>query len=283
MPVYNGSKYLLESVRSILNQSFFDFEFIIIDDGSTDNSVEIIKSINHKSIILKQNTTNRGNYYCRNIGIEQANGRYICVMDADDISEPSRLQRQFQFMECNEEVGICGTFIRNIPSNIIPRFLTDCEHLKVAFLSNNHCSHPSLLMRRKLLDKYELRYNEEYYYSADYDLCARSLKCFKLINIPEVLLNYRRHSEQISDARKHEQEEFADKIRIRQIEDIFGLEPDEIPISLHLKLMKKKLLGIIERDDAIRWLEILFEKNRTINYYNQKILEQFLLSLLNTS
>ena len=122
MPVYNGEKYLSEAIQSILDQTYTDFEFIIVNDGSSDQSVNIIKEFNDKRIILLQNDTNKGNYPCRNLGMQTARGKYICVMDADDISEPGRLQTQFQYMERNHDTGICGSFARSIPYNTLITF-----------------------------------------------------------------------------------------------------------------------------------------------------------------
>ncbi len=277
MPVFDGEKYLFEATQSILNQTFYDFEFIIIDDGSTDKSASIVKSINDRRIIFIQNSLNRGNYCCRNYGMKISRGKYICVMDADDISEPERLQKQFRFMEDNSDIGICGTFIRNIPSNISPGFITDCEQLKVSFLSNNYCSHPSLIMRREYLNEYNLSYNEDYFYSADFDLCARGFKYFKIQNIPEVLLLYRRHPEQISSAKFVEQTKYADDIRINQLIDVLGFNLEEIPVLLHLKLMKRQLISQEELDDSKKWVQRIFAKNKIVDYYKQEILEQFLL------
>ena len=178
-------------------------------------------------------------------------------------------------------MGICGTFIRNIPSNIIPRFITDYDQLKVAFLFNNYCSHPSLMMCKEILKKHNLKYNDDYFYSADYDLCARALRFFKVQNIPYVLLQYRRHPGQISFAKYIEQERFADIIRINQLVDIFDFNPEEIPILLHLKLMKKEPLLAKHHTEAIQWLQLIIEKNKTINYFNQSILEKFLLMGIN--
>ncbi len=281
MPVFNGEKYVDEAIRSILNQTFTDFEFIIIDDCSTDRTAEIVLLYKDPRILLLRNDKNEGNYPARNRGNEIAGGKYICVMDADDISDRERLKIQFQFMEINPQVGICGSFIKNIPSGIIPRFITDPELLKVAFLSNNFCSHPSLILRKEFMERFNLRYNEEFRYSADFDLCARGLKHFKICNIPEILLQYRRHPEQISWEKAREQEYFADIIRINQLEEIFGFNTEEIPILLHLKLMKKRPVSFRYKNKAEHWIEEILRRNRLNGYYQDIILKQFLINALN--
>lgn len=279
MPVYNGSQHLFEAIQSILNQTFLDFELIIIDDGSTDGNLEIIQSFRDKKIILIKNEFNLGNYPCRNIGMARARGKYICVMDGDDIALPTRLERQYIFMEQNPETGICGSFIRIIPSGFCPQFVTDEKLLKVAFLANNYCSHPSLILRKEFLNQYQLRYNEEYHYSADFDLCARGFRHFKVQNIPEVLLQYRRHAGQISTAKFAEQQMYADKIRIRQLTENMGFAADEIPISLHLRLMKKERIEAELRTEVDTWIASLITKNNATKYYEESRLRSFLGSL----
>ena len=109
MPVYNEDKYLHAAIDSILSQTFDNFEFIIIDDASTDNSLQIIKSYTDKRIILICNEYNVGNYPSRNKGLEIAVGKYICVMDADDVAYPQRLELQYQYLEACSDLWILGT------------------------------------------------------------------------------------------------------------------------------------------------------------------------------
>jgi len=109
MPVYNGEKYLRESIDSILNQTYTDYEFIIVNDGSNDKTEEIILSYNDNRIRYIKNEKNLQIVKSLNRGIELAKGRYIARMDADDISLPRRFEKQITFMENNLEIGVCGT------------------------------------------------------------------------------------------------------------------------------------------------------------------------------
>jgi len=279
MPVYNGGQYLTESIQSILNQTFIDFEFIIIDDGSTDQSTNTISSFHDKRIIFQKNQKNIGNYRSRNIGMKLARGKYICVMDADDVAFPDRLAKQHAYMEQNKDIGICGSFIQIIPSGHCPRFITDIEYLKVAFLSNNYCSHPSLILRKELLNKHQLYYNEEYYYAADFDLCARAFQFFNIHNISDKLLQYRRHSGQISTAKYAEQQKYADSIRINQLIENLKFKPEEIATSLHLKLMKKEHIAEELKTDLESWIETIIIKNNISKYYEDERLRSFLVYL----
>lgn len=280
MPVFNGGPFLEGAINSILTQTFRDFEFIIIDDGSTDQTIDVINRFKDRKIKLHQNPINIGNYASRNIGMKLARGRYICVMDADDVAFPNRLQRQFAHMELNPDVGICGSFIQVIPNGGVPNFVTNEDLLKVAFLSNNYCSHPSLFLRKEFLDRYNLNYNEEYYYSADFDLCARGFQYFRVQNIPDILLQYRRHAGQISTAKFAEQQQYADTIRINQLVDKMGFTLDEIPIEIHLRLMKKLTIQQELQAQAEDWIYTLIERNREVNQFDEPSLSGFLKQLL---
>lgn len=279
MPVYNGGQYLAEAIHSILNQTFLDFELIMIDDGSTDQTLELIRSFHDRRIILLRNADNRGNCASRNIGMEIARGKYICVMDADDVALPLRLEKQYTYMEQNPGTGICGSFIQVIPSGFCPEFIVEEHLLKVAFLANNYCSHPSLILRKEFLLRFQLRYNEEYRYSADFDFCARGFRYFRVHNIPDVLLQYRRHAGQISTAKFAEQQKFADNIRIMQLTENLGFETSRIPVSLHLQLMKKEPIAMELKTESEKWIEAIIEKNADCHYYEEKRLRTFLGSL----
>ena len=112
MPVFNSEKYLAESIESILNQTYTNFEFIIINDASTDNSEKIIQSYDDDRIKYLVNGKNQGNAYCRNLGLHEAKGKYLIIQDSDDISVPERIAKQVEFMENNHEIGAAGSFIR---------------------------------------------------------------------------------------------------------------------------------------------------------------------------
>jgi glycosyltransferase involved in cell wall biosynthesis len=280
MPVYNGEKYLDEAILSILNQTFPDFEFIIIDDGSSDRTLNIIHQFSDRRIFIKKNATNLGDCCCRNIGLQIAHGKYICVMDSDDLSEPERLQKQFQFMQNNPETGICGSYVNNMPQNVLTTFPTDYDQLKVEFLSNNFCVHPSIIIRKEFIEKYNLQYNVHCRYAGDYEFCARGLRYFKVRNIPEVLLQYRRHPGQTSVTKIIEQTRNADSVRLAQLTDVLGFRLEEIPVLLHLDLMKRKPVKMNNKFKAEQWIQSILVKNRKVSFYDQSILHQFLSDCL---
>jgi glycosyltransferase involved in cell wall biosynthesis len=192
MPVFNREKFVADAAKSILNQSFTDFEFIIIDDCSTDETFKILNSINDQRIKLLKLNENRGNYYARNMGMELAKGKYICVMDSDDIALPNRIQIQFDFMEKNGQIGICGSYVKVIDSDEIITAPTDYDEIKVWSLSNIMFRHPTVFIRADFLNKYNLRYNDSFRYAADYDFLVKATNFFPVTNIDKVLLEYRK-------------------------------------------------------------------------------------------
>src|SRR5690606_29827801 len=112
MPVYNGEKYIKEAIRNILCQTFSNFELVIIDDGSTDSSIEIIQSIKDRRIRFLKNEKNQGIAYTRNVGLKEAKGEFLAWMDCDDLVEPNRLEIQINYLKNNPEIGICGTALK---------------------------------------------------------------------------------------------------------------------------------------------------------------------------
>lgn len=198
MSNYNGSKYLSEAVNSILRQSYRDFEFIIIDDASTDGSIKIIETFQDERIVFIQNPYNYGLAKSLNIGFSIAKGKYIVRMDSDDISKLERLSLQVKFMENNDKVIVCGCMIEYFSENVglLKKFST--KWIKVNNVNIKHqlvygsCfAHPSVIIRKSALDMLENVYDETLLRSQDYDLWWRLAELGDFSNIEDVLLAYR--------------------------------------------------------------------------------------------
>lgn len=197
MSVYNGEKFLSEAIESILNQTYRNIEFIIINDGSTDESKSIIEKYLYDSRIkYLDNLTNKGLIYSLNLGIDKSKGKYIARMDCDDISYLHRIETQVKFMEENEDVVLSGSGV-DIIFEGIPFYkkrinpIVDYEELKVKCLFNSCFTHPSVIIRREYLIKNKLRYEEKYKNAEDYALWTNILPYAKCVNIKEALLKYR--------------------------------------------------------------------------------------------
>jgi glycosyltransferase involved in cell wall biosynthesis len=206
MPVYNGATYLHEAVSSILAQNFANFEFLIIDDGSTDQSVAIIQSYSDQRIHLVRNEVHRGFIFSLNLGLELIQAEYMARMDCDDISLPERLQKQVAILDRHPEIGVCGTWFEYFMGrSLIMRFPEKDADIKREFTLHNCIGHPTVMLRTEILKKHHLKYGSEFIHTEDYDLWAKlaPLTCF--YNVPEVLYKYRIHEAQISQIHVEQQ------------------------------------------------------------------------------
>jgi glycosyltransferase involved in cell wall biosynthesis len=199
MSVYNSEKYLAESIESILNQTFTDFEFIIINDGSIDNSLAIIESYMAKDDrIVLISRENKGLAASLNEGIAIAKGKYIARMDADDISLPERFIKQYEFMEENQ-IDLCGTAVQifsDSKDNKTWRYPEKANDIKFTLMFMTAFAHPTVFIRKKVFDTVSYT---NYEASQDYKLwCDIALNGFKMANLELVLLRYRFHKSQIS-------------------------------------------------------------------------------------
>ncbi len=234
MPVYNASSYLAEAIESILEQTYRDFEFLIINDGSTDNSLEIINSYKDERIRLINNEQNIKLIATLNNGIELAKGKYIARMDADDISLPERLEKQIQFMEGHPEVGLCGSYVRTIglENNYDVHFASSHDEIKFNLFFDTHFPHPAAMLRKSILIENELRFEKEFIHAEDYELWNRMAQVTQLAIIPEILVHKRVHPEQISVKYTPIQLEISSKIRKLLIKNL-GIEPTDKEILLY--------------------------------------------------
>lgn len=217
MPVYNAGKYLREAIDSILNQTFSDFEFLIYNDGSTDDSDEIIKSYIDPRIKYAKIKKNAGYVVLLNKGIEEARGEFIARMDADDISLPFRFEEQLKFMKENDEIGICGSWIEQFGNHsaIVNLPSTNLD-INTSLFYGTPFSHPSVMIRGSVLRDNNLFYDNHYLFAEDYELFERMSLFTQAANITKVLLKYRLHGTQVSTKKWNKQYFLAGKIQARR-------------------------------------------------------------------
>lgn len=270
MPVYNGEKHLREALESILCQTFKDFEFLVVDDGSTDRSVEIIKSYQDPRIRLMHNGTNHGLIYSLNEGMALATGEYVARMDCDDISLPERFARQVAFLDTHPEIGACGTWFRKFgAANKVLRWKEDPESVRCGFIFGPMLSHPTVMFRRALFEKHNLRYSSDYVHAEDYELWVRALRYMKFANLGEVLLLYRVHPQQLTERMSEGQIHSAGKVRLSLLKEL-GFEPTAEELALHQIVSTCRFYGqddILARADA--WLCRLKDTNDERRIYSE--------------
>lgn len=222
LPVYNGAQYLAEAVNSILAQTFENFELIMIDDGSTDLSPQILTEYaRHDSRIRVIVRENRGLATTLNESIDVARGKWIARMDQDDIALPQRLERQLQWLE-QTGADLCGSWVQRFGSsdNRIFRLRQTDEAIRMEMLFASPFAHPAVMMRTASAKL--LRYDKAYEKAEDYDLWTRAAQAgWRMTNVPEVLLLYRIHSTQISTLTATRQQQLGQEIRRRYWEFVF--------------------------------------------------------------
>lgn len=261
MSVYNGEKFIKEAIESILTQTFNDFEFLIINDGSTDNSVKIIESYNDSRIRLINNEKNLKLIASLNKGISLAKGKYIARMDCDDISMPERLEKEVNFLESSLEYGLVGTYYTVIDGegqeekNV--SYPSSNDLIKLFLSLNCPLAHGSIMGRTELF-KQNLYGSKEYFAVEDYELWTRMAKVTKIHNIPEYLFKYRIYGESFSNTKTqlmynqtlelskklyiNNKKEYKNLIKKQILDDLYTEEKEEV-----VQYVNKWLISFVKR------------------------------------
>ena len=230
MPVHNGAPYLREAVDSILAQTFRDFEFLIVDDASDDDSVAIVQSIRDPRIRLIREDRRLHLSGALNLGLQEGAGALIARMDADDICLPRRIEEQVAHMDAHPRLGICGTWVEKIGDgkSAIERYPTGPEKVRAHTLFNTPFAHPTVMLRRALFQKHNLSYDTEYYPTEDFELWERALRRFPGDNPPRVLLKYRVHGQSLTGSDWTEMDRQASRVTARQLANLGFDVTDEV-------------------------------------------------------
>jgi glycosyltransferase involved in cell wall biosynthesis len=227
MSVYNGERYLIAAMDSIWSQTFNDFEFIVIDDGSTDGTLEILKSYVDDRLCLIHNPTNLKLSKSLNKGIELARGEYIARMDADDISSPGRFAKQVVYLDNHPRIGVAGGWAKRITDS--GRLIGEIKHETHSdFVKWELCFycpiiHPSVMMRTNVV-KALGGYSDTALFAEDYDLWRRLSCKTELVNIPEYVLLYREHSDSSSIKNQDSQKVLTSELRRLMLAEYIGKE-----------------------------------------------------------
>lgn len=195
IPLYNGGKYIKKTIESVLTQNYKHFELIIVNDGSTDDSKDIILSFTDSRIRFFENDRNSGIVKTRNKGLSEARGKYIAILDADDISLPDRLQKQVEFLETHPDHGLCGTYYEVIDSNgnlkVRIQVPVNFDDIRTFLLFNTCFCHSSVMVRRDLVE--EKMFTEGFDIIEDFEMAYRLSQITRLANLPDFVTQYRIH------------------------------------------------------------------------------------------
>lgn len=281
MSNFNTSElYLRLAIESVLSQTYDNFELIIVDDCSTDNSISIISSYSDERIVVLKNDNNLGITKSLNKALSIARGEFIARMDSDDICLPNRFEKQVQFLSDNKSVIVCGSAvefvgdIKNKKDIIQYRKLPEREifQINLLFANNPNIVHPSAMFNNNLLKKYNIIYNENYKYAQDYRMWVECSKYADCVNLPDVLLKYRLHTSAVSAEKKEEQRNCMLNILKEQLLAI-GITANTEQLELHENLLFSRQKYSIEYK---KWIKYLILQNSIYRCYDIKKLKRIL-------
>ena len=264
MPVYKtNEKYLREAISSILNQTYTDFEFLILDDCPEDTREEIVKSFKDKRIKYFKNEQNLGITPSRNKLIDMAKGEYLAVFDHDDISLPTRFEKQVAYLDEYQGVGVVSCKIKNMIRGTTSKNPTDDADIRLALMRTCALTHPASMIRKSVLIKNNIRYEEEFSPSEDYALWCRLIPFTKFHNINEVLFHYRDHVENTSHKQNYKMHQASLAI--------WSFVKNDNPSLYNEFLLKAKHTTRIRLFGFIPFITIIKQANRSKVYLFEKI------------
>lgn len=275
MTVYNGESYVSEAIDSVLNQTISDFDFLIIDDGSTDSSVSIIKQYKDERINLVTKEKNTGLIDSLNLGLQLVKGKYVARMDSDDINLPNRFEKQLAILESNPEIQVCGCWLKTFGKKV--QVIKHKEfHDEIVASMLIHCSMTmgSVMFKKKAFERF--KFDETKKHVEDYDFWSRVAWSCKFYNLQEVLYLYRVHETQISKVYKdiQRQGDIAVKLFLyKKIPYDSELFTDELITKI---LLVDGPFSLKEFYLFNHWIKILKHSNKKVNIFAQKELEEAL-------
>lgn len=280
MPTYNTPRKFLEAaIQSILMQTYPFFEFIIIDDCSTDGTNEYLRSLNDERVRIITNQKNLGITKSLNIGFQEAKGEYIARMDSDDIAYPERLKKQLTFMEANPDVIVCGTWIQAFggANYTTKRVIPSREYHKASFLFGNiyGLCHPTAFFRKSLLRRHNISYDETLTTAQDYGMWSQCVNVGRIANVDEILLQYRVHNSQISIDKRELQESCVRKVQ-RHLLELLLYDVNKETADKHFLLCKDKSIS----RNTVKWFKYLGRENRSRKIYDIKTFNLVLKDIL---
>ncbi|MDB5228750.1 MAG: putative glycosyl transferase [Bacteroidota bacterium] len=280
MPAYNSEKYIGEAINSLLSQTFSDFELIIINDGSKDNTHQVISDFQDSRIKYFQNTENSGLIFTRNKLIQLAACDYIAFLDSDDLAEPKRLEIEFKALKSNANLAFVSSSFHAINENseIIKsdwKYNLSPVELPVHFLFYNPIATSSVMIRKSFLP--EKIFREGYPVCEDYDLWTRIIQNYDGNVLPEFLTRYRVYDQSICKQQPENIISIRNKIILNQLEMYFPNEYTEEEKIIHLSLVEFSLKNKIDDIGPLtEWIRKLIALNQQHHHFDERILKQLL-------
>ena len=271
MPMHNAERYLREAIDSVLAQTYTDFEFLIIDDASTDSSCDIVQSYNDNRICLLRSDNRLRFSRALNKGLDVAKGEYIARMDADDICHPKRFSVQVHFLDQHPSIGICGTWAKTFGAGVRHILRKPCgyNNIRATTLFETPFAHPTVMMRKQKFNEFNLRYNDDFYPTEDFELWSRAVKCFPCENIDKVLLYYRIHEQSMTGSEWTDMDSKARVVVERELRDLLH-NVNEDTVCFHRNIgrgLSYQCRTWSELERAEKWFLGLIEANSSVQKY----------------
>lgn len=280
MPAYNASRYIREAIDSVLAQTFIDFELIILNDGSTDETEKIVKSYSDSRIKYIENEGNKGLAFTRNRLIEESKGEYIAWLDSDDVANHNRLQKEVDFLEKHKSHALVASWAKIIDENSRPNgnFIKSYipnQHLSALLLFVNYIVQSSVMIRKSMLP--EVHYDLAFPPTEDYELWSRIGRRHPIHILPEILVDYRIHSTNISQTQNIKAKQTVKLNHRNQLSEL-GMNVDESQIDLHYKIGfgDASEVDLAFLSEAENWLNQLKIANKKAKVYQEKSLDYIL-------
>ena len=286
MPTYNVAPYVREAIESVLRQTYCDFELLIIDDCSTDDTVSVVRNFDDSRIRIVQNERNVGLAENLNRGLSHITTEYVARMDGDDIAEPFWLEKEVSVLEANPEIGICsGGFERFGTVKSLVRFPERHEDCMVNMLFE--CSVIVPTFRMSLYRDHGLRYSTEAFPAEDYRFWAECLRVTRIYNIQETLFHYRMHPTQICTARRQEQQRKVAQVHRYMLDWLSEDFTEEEKKYYTGPFMAARIDSRQDYRERKSFCQRMMEKNRSVGHFDEVALKRRLnkhltLTLYNT-
>lgn len=273
MPVYNAEPYLSEAIQSMLNQTYADFELIILDDCSTDGSAAVIKSFTDARIVYHRNEINSGLANNLNAGLKLATGKYIARMDGDDISLPHRLQTQVEFLESHPEIDLCSCAMQMFGADK-QLWVRDRnpEQVKITMMFYSAILHASSVFRKDVFEQNNLYYNQDTFPAEDYDLWARAAFFCRMVNLPDVMYLYRMHRTQVTSTDPRSAEKCRE-IQINYLQKALPVLNEKAIVGFVDGFIYHKISDITEIKGVKNQYLMIINANASVSFFNQKLLK----------
>lgn len=298
MAVFNAEQYLEQAIRSVCNQSEVNFELLIVNDASTDRTLDIIQSLMQADarIRLIENTRNSGQSASLNIGISQSKGEFVCFFDGDDICYPEKIESQMFFLMQNPLHVMVGCAVRTLCSlnntpGVVWNYETDEDLIQIKSLFKSEFISSSMMIRRQTLIKNQIHLNIDLKVGSDWDLSLQLMKVGKVANLPNILFDYRIHAEQMTNSLIDNIYSDSAKIRLGLLYEL-GIEPSDLELKIHLAISPcnywplgqhpyfQALKPELEKL-SLQWFDKLLRHNKQVKRFHPEKFAAYLNSLNN--